>query len=73
MNKEVNNTINVLAAGRRVGRSAATLRRWDEAGLFAVRRDRNGYRVYSETDLTELRAIAASKKRGRPRKNRETR
>lgn len=53
-----------------VGRSAATIRRWEADGdmpapaRVAVGR---GARVYSENDVIRLRTLAASKHAGRPK------
>jgi len=52
-----------------VGRCIATLRRWDMEGLFLARRDKHGRRVYNDSDLNELRAIAAALKTRRPLKH----
>jgi MerR HTH family regulatory protein len=61
--------IKIRALARLVGRSEATIRRWDEAGLFAPRRDRNGHRVYGPEDIEALRVLKASRKPGRPPKS----
>ena len=60
--------IKIRVLARLVGRSEATIRRWDEAGLFAPRRDRNGHRVYGPEDIEALRALKATRKPGRPPK-----
>ena len=62
------NVIKIRALARLVGRSEATIRRWDEAGLFAPRRDRNDHRVYTQADVEELRALKETIKPGRPPK-----
>ncbi len=60
--------VKVERAAREVGNSASSLRRYDVAGLYPTRRDKNNHRVYSESDLVELRKLAETRHVGRPRK-----
>lgn len=68
MVREARNVINLSQAARLLGCSISTLRRRDNGGVFPTRRDPNGYSVYTQADLNELRALKATIKPGRPRK-----
>jgi DNA-binding transcriptional MerR regulator len=41
-----------------VGVAPGTLRALDRRGVFPARRDWNGTRIYTETDVARLRALA---------------
>jgi DNA-binding transcriptional MerR regulator len=45
------------AVARQEGLSARTIIRLERAGAIAVRRDRNGTRVFDEQDIARLRAV----------------
>jgi DNA-binding transcriptional MerR regulator len=45
-------------ASRAVGRSADTLRRWEEQGLIIPDRDSRGLRVYSPAHIERCRQVA---------------
>lgn len=68
MIRDTKKVINLSQAARLLECSISTLRRRDNGGVFPTRRDPNGYRVYTQSDLNELRALKATIKPGRPRK-----
>jgi DNA (cytosine-5)-methyltransferase 1 len=50
-------------AAKRIGVSAITLKRWLITGRVAdVARDRNGWRVFSASDIRRIRAFANERK-----------
>lgn len=66
------NLIKIGVLARLLACDQQTIRRYDRAGLFAPRRDRAGHRVYGAEDVEALRALKASRRPGRPPKNRGT-
>lgn len=55
-------------ACERAGISRATLFRWVKEGIFeddAVRRDRKGWRLFSEDDIDRIKSEATRMSRGR--------
>ena len=52
-----------------LGISRETLLRWFREGRIAeVDRDRNGWRIYTEDDIRELKAFVESRRRPGPRR-----
>jgi DNA-binding transcriptional MerR regulator len=45
---------------RRVGVHPSTLRRWHQRGVIQPRRDLNGKRIFSSTDVARLRQLAGT-------------
>jgi hypothetical protein len=58
--------IKVAEAARVLQCSVSTLRRRDRGGVFATRRDPSGARVYTPSDIDELRELNLKIKPGRP-------
>jgi DNA-binding transcriptional MerR regulator len=66
----MNNFIKIGVVARILDCDQQTIRRYDRLGLFAPRRDRAGHRVYGAEDIEAIRVLKASRKPGRPPKNR---
>jgi DNA (cytosine-5)-methyltransferase 1 len=50
----------LIEVAEQVGVSPVTLRRWLLAGKVAeVQRDRNGWRVFTENDIQQIKAFAS--------------
>ena len=54
----------IQEAARRVGCTQRAIKHYEEKGLLAVRKSENGYRDYTEEDISRLHAISAYRKLG---------
>jgi DNA-binding transcriptional MerR regulator len=70
MVRNIGKLINLTQAARLLQCSISTLRRRDREGTFPTRRNTRGYRVYTQSDVEELRALKVHIKPGRPPKAR---
>lgn len=58
--------IPIGALAHRVGLRAATLRRWERAGLLRPARDRAGYRLYDDADVRDAQVVRELRRGGHP-------
>lgn len=58
--------LNVGEVSRLTNISIRMLRHWDETGLVSPQRDWNGYRLYSDSDLSRLRRLLLYRELGIP-------